>query len=724
MSTAAKLSNQRRWIDQAMRWAVTAGGSTILLAIIAIFVYLLWTVAPILKAAEIHPQNVIATAARDVLLVDMNETGDVILRVSKDGIVEFYSNLSGEPLAAYDMGLQIRQATRVAPTLDQYALLDKNGRLWLVRANYQVNLVRGLRKVKPQLEFAYSNRPIALGVVDRFDVHLKRNQLMIASTEPDRINLLKYEDVDPGIPLLNPQSISLDTNRPQDHVFMGSRNEWIYLIDPQGALEVIDVADFSNVQPIFRTQLVAPQRELTTVAPLLGRYSLMVADDRGILTQWFVVRDELGFRLQPVRRYELSEPAQRIVPEPRRKGFVALSSQGLISLGYPNSERVLVSTRTKLDTQQPVALSPRANYLAASSGSQLFTYAIDNPHPEISVAALWSEIWYEGYSEPVYSWQSSSADNDFEPKFSLSPLLFGTIKAALYALAFAIPLAIMGAAYTAYFMHPALRAWIKPTIEIMAALPTVILGFIGGLWLAPIVEENLSGVLSALVFLPLSVGALSLLWPLLPPAWSRYIEGRQVFLIIPVVLLTIGAAFMLGPWFEVTLFGGDSIIWLREVLGLDYAQRNALVVGLIMGLAVIPVMFSIAEEAIHGVPDHLVNGSLALGATRWQTLTRVVLLTAGPGIFSAIMVGMGRAVGETMIVLMATGNTPIMDLNLFEGMRTFAANIAVELPESEVDSSHFRILFLTALVLFVITFALNTIAELVREKLRSHYGRL
>ena len=91
---------------------------------------------------------------------------------------------------------------------------------------------------------------------------------------------------------------------------------------------------------------------------------------------------------------------------------------------------------------------------------------------------------------------------------------------------------------------------------------------------------------------------------------------------------------------------------------------------------------------------------MALGATPWQTLIRVVLLTASPGIFSAIMIGLGRAVGETMIVLMATGNTPIMDLNIFEGMRTFAANIAVELPESEVDSTHYRILFLTAMVLF------------------------
>ena len=136
--------------------------------------------------------------------------------------------------------------------------------------------------------------------------------------------------------------------------------------------------------------------------------------------------------------------------------------------------------------------------------------------------------------------------------------------------------------------------------------------------------------------------------------------------------------------------------WVTDDLGIAYDQRNALVVGIAMGFAVIPTIFSITEDAIFAVPKHLSYGSLALGATPWQTLVRVVMPTASPGIFSAVMIGMGRAVGETMIVLMATGNTPIMDINIFEGMRTLAANIAVEMPESEVGSTHYRILFLAA----------------------------
>jgi len=178
-----------------------------------------------------------------------------------------------------------------------------------------------------------------------------------------------------------------------------------------------------------------------------------------------------------------------------------------------------------------------------------------------------------------------------------------------------------------------------------------------------------------------------------------------------------------GP-FQELFFDGDLRTWLSREAGISYDQRNAMVVGCAMGFAVIPTIFSIAEDAIYGVPKSLSDGSLALGATPWQTLVGVILPTASPGMFSAVMIGLGRAVGETMIVLMATGNTPIMDWNLFEGMRTLAANIAVEMPESAMNSSHYRILFLAALVLFMFTFVVNTGAELIRQRLREKYSSL
>jgi phosphate transport system permease protein len=213
-----------------------------------------------------------------------------------------------------------------------------------------------------------------------------------------------------------------------------------------------------------------------------------------------------------------------------------------------------------------------------------------------------------------------------------------------------------------------------------------------------------------------------LFWDRLPYGLRRRLRpGMELFVILPLLVLGAAVAFGTGPAVEAGVFGGDAKQWLTTALGLVYDQRNSVVIGLAMGFAVIPIIFTISEDAFTSVPQHLTAASLALGASRWQTATRVVLPTASPGIFSAIMVGFGRAVGETMIVLMATGNTPVLDWSPFNGMRTLSANIAVEVPEAPHGGTLYRVLFLSACVLFLMTFFVNTIAELVRQRLRDKY---
>ena len=197
------------------------------------------------------------------------------------------------------------------------------------------------------------------------------------------------------------------------------------------------------------------------------------------------------------------------------------------------------------------------------------------------------------------------------------------------------------------------------------------------------------------------------------------------------MVLAILLAWDLGPELERLLFvvphpeTGKPVVdfrlWWPRLTGASFEQRNSLVVGFMMGFAVIPIVFTITEDALSSVPAELKSGSLALGASRWQTAMRVVLPTASAGIFSALMIGLGRAVGETMIVLMATGNTPIMDWNIFSGMRTLSANIAVELPEAPYHGTLYRVLFLGAMVLFVMTFLMNTLADILRQHLRERY---
>jgi phosphate transport system permease protein len=467
---------------------------------------------------------------------------------------------------------------------------------------------------------------------------------------------------------------------------------------------------------------------ITSMSMLLGGISVLAGDADGNITQLFPVRDGNNqYSLEIIRRFEGDQAAvTRIIPEQRRKGFMTVDAAGNLAIFHSTADRLVLREKLEGGPPSALALAPRASGLLVlkSNGSADFM-EIDNEHPEVSFASLWSKVWYENYAQPEYVWQSSASSNEFEPKFSLTPLAFGTLKAALYAMLFALPLALMGAAYTAYFMSPSLRRMVKPAIEIMAALPTVILGFLAGLWFAPFLEENLAGMMSMMLVVP--VGLLIFAWVWTHADWrikGFLTEGWEPLLLLPVlVVLVLLSIQVVGPLQDL-FFEGDLRTWLSREAGISYDQRNAMVVGCAMGFAVIPTIFSIAEDAIYGVPKSLSDGSLALGATPWQTLVRVVLPTASPGMFSAVMIGLGRAVGETMIVLMATGNTPIMDWNLFEGMRTLAANIAVEMPESAMNSSHYRILFLAALVLFIFTFVVNTGAELIRQRLRERYSSL
>jgi phosphate transport system permease protein len=465
---------------------------------------------------------------------------------------------------------------------------------------------------------------------------------------------------------------------------------------------------------------------VTAMEYALGEVSLLVGDEKGDLSAWFRVRRgdndrETAFvRAHTYARQ--SSAIQAISPSARDKSFVALAADGVLSLHHLTSERNLMSFPGGPSVGAP-RLTPRVDGLVvAKNDGSLDRYDISVPHPEISPQALLGKTWYEGYAEPEYVWQSTGGTDDFEPKFSLVPLVFGTIKGTFYAMLFAAPIAILGALYTSQFVHPTLRAKVKPTVEIMAALPSVVVGFIAGLWLASRVEREVVPLMLMIVLLPSFGTAGVLFWSRLPEGVAkRFKSGMELFLIVPLLLLGAWIALAIGPFVESALFLGDFRLWLTSALGLVYDQRNSLVVGLAMGFAVIPIIFTIAEDSFSSVPRSLSAASLALGASRWQTATRVVLPTASPGVFSALMVGFGRAVGETMIVLMATGNTPLLDWSIFNGMRTLSANVAVEIPEAPNGGTLYRTLFLAALVLFAMTFIVNTIAELIRQRLRERY---
>ena len=266
--------------------------------------------------------------------------------------------------------------------------------------------------------------------------------------------------------------------------------------------------------------------------------------------------------------------------------------------------------------------------------------------PKDKDAALNTVSWHyllhphqwTGYDRPAYIWQPVSQIQ----KYNLVPLIIGSLKTTAVALLFAVPLALGAAIYVSQLASPKLKEYIKPTIEMLSGIPSVVLGFFG---------------------------------------------------------LIVMATF------------------LQKVFGYQ-SRLNAFVAGIALGLAVIPVVFSIAEDALTSVPRSYTQAALALGSSRWQAAWQIVLPAAMPGVFAAVILGFGRAVGETMVVLMASGNASILSWSLFDSTRSITATIAAELAETVNGGHHYRLLFLIGALLFLVTFLSNLAGELVMHRLK------
>ncbi|MVW73931.1 ABC transporter permease subunit [Pseudomonas xionganensis] len=730
----------RAFKDRLANWYVSIGGLAVLGAITLIFFYLAHVVLPLFQGADIESRKAqqpawLAEAAAPLMLA-MEEQNQVAMRLAADGVVQFFDVRSGEAMQAVNLplpeGVAIRSLSEDQPGTRRVALGLDNGQVLVLQHSYKVTYPDNVRTIAPLIEYPYGEAPITLDpqgrALEHVAINLNSGSLMLAGATGAELHLLslsREENLFTGEVTLSEERIQLPQVSDAIHsLLLDPRQLWLYAINGQSTADVFDLRK-RNLNGRYEL-LKDSSNRITTVTSLLGGISIMFGDAKGGIQQWFMVRGNEGTpTFQKVRSFQLGDASvTQILPEERRKGFMALDAEGQLGVFHSTAQRTLLKQQVA-EGASLAGLSPRATRVLVEHEGSLQRYVIDNPHPEVSWSALWGKVWYESYQEPDYVWQSTSANTDFEPKLSLSPLAFGTLKAAFYAMLLAAPLAVAAAIYTAYFMAPRMRTKVKPVIELMEALPTVILGFFAGLFLAPFLENHLPGIFSLLILTPIGILLTGFLWTKLPASIRHRVpEGWESALLIPVILVVGWISFGLSGHVENALFDGNMRQWLTNDLGIPFDQRNALVVGLAMGFAVIPNIYSIAEDAVFSVPKSLTFGSLALGATPWQTLTRVVILTASPGIFSALMIGMGRAVGETMIVLMATGNTPIMDINIFEGMRTLAANVAVEMPESEVGGTHYRVLFLAALVLLMFTFVMNTLAEVIRQRLRTKYSSL
>jgi len=620
--------------------------------------------------------------------------------------------------------------------------------------------------------------------------------------------------------------------------------------------------------------------QLTAVNYLLGDRSVVFGDSRGGLQSWFKVIEggEGELRLKRIRNLPPSPAAvSAISASPITKAMVVADAAGNLRAINNTAERVYLELQQE-GARLAVFGGKGDGLIALDGDGRLHHWWVDAPHSEVSWTSLFGKVWYEDYPEAKYEWQSTGGTDDVEPKLSLVPLVMGTLKGALYALIFAIPLGVLAAIYTSEFMHRNMRAILKPTMEVMASLPSVVLGFLAALYFAPLAGPIMPTLVVAVVLVPAVFMVFGWVWQRCPPSFvGRFGPLRSTLLLFALLTFGIWLSSMVGPRAEVYLFpaaeganpalldpvsfqpatqeaadrlaagdfrtwtGGGAVLpresetngvvlpkgwwipgghnllfmlvtlattllaglavrklkfpgrvlenvkqrlegdnpaglravavdigvslgfgalllgiglllalpttsalewsffsydhptagrvadfrrWITGPEGWKFEQANSLIVGFAMGFAVIPIIYTIAEDALTSVPNQLRAASLACGASRWQTTMRVVLPAAASGIFSGIVIGLGRALGETMIVVMAAGGTPVMDLQPLNGFRSLSAAIAIEMPEAPHGGTLYRTLFMGGLLLFLMAFVINTIAEVVRMRLRRKLSRL
>ncbi|AMD02149.1 ABC transporter permease subunit [Halomonas chromatireducens] len=738
-----RLRKRRAFKDHFSRYGIGIAGIGVVAALAMIFVYLFSEVAPLFRSASVAPQasySVPGVGADDELVhLTLERYNQLGTSFSQLGNVTFFETEDGAIRTQFALPIPEQATTMAVATAvanaNAVAYGFDNGQVSLGVLEYALSYPDNLRHIEPDLALPLGDEPITLDeqgrAIEVLGVQVSdRGTYIAAATEDGELLLASFErreNLMTGEVSIEQDTVTLPAfdGEPRQ-ILIDGRFRHLYVGDDAGRIHHYDIGNLDSVDYLGAVQ-VTDQGQVTKMAYLNGTVSIIAGTSDGQVRQYFPVRQSGGqHSLEHIRDFARYQGAiTHIEPEYNRHGFLVGDDQGYLGIHHTTAGQDVFQARMTEGPLSRIAVSPvNTMALIVDDQRQLQRAEVANRHPDISLSSLWGKVWYEGRSEPRYIWQSTASTDAFEPKMSLMPLTVGTLKAAFYAMLFATPLALMGAVYTAYFMTPKLRGKVKPTIEIMEALPTVILGFLAGLWLAPFIEGSLPAVFSVLLLMPLAMLAFAYVWSRLPEGIRRLApEGWEAALLVPVILLVGWFCVAMSPHLEIWLFDGNMRQWLTDI-GIVYDQRNALVVGIAMGFAVIPTIFSIAEDAVFNVPRHLTQGSLALGATRWQTVLGVVLPTASPGMFSAVMMGFGRAVGETMIVLMATGNSPIMNFNIFEGMRTLSANIAVELTETAVGSSHFRVLFLAALVLLAMTFVVNTLAEIIRQRLRKRYSSL
>src|SRR5687767_3978541 len=510
---APRTARRRLLADRTARWLVVVGGLAIIASILGILIFILVEVWPLTHRAEVRAQRV-APLAADAAAIVVDEHRTHVAALGLDGRARALRLADGVEVAAAaaaageDGAPLLLSAAASLPEASTLAGATQDGRVALVPVAWEASFDEAqARTITPTF-----GPPILLDLdpgrraLGAFAARLGESggataAAQLADGTLAVVRRTTTENLMTGEVTAAEERYAAPLDRRLTALVLDVDGRSLFAGSGQGELLYWELGEVGLSEAQAASAGGAP---VTALEFLLGGRSLVVGQQDGSLSIWFPVRQsDESLRLTRIRDLpRLDGPISLIAPSLRNKGFLAHDRAGNLGLYHSTSERTLWRGRSPLPGATAIFFAPKADGAFLAGQDRLAMLDIDNPHPEVSWRALFGKIWYEGYEGPEHVWQSTGGTDDFEPKLSLTPLLVGTLKGTLYALLLAIPLGVLGAMYASQFMHPNLLRFVKPTVEIMAALPSVVLGFLAGLWLAPALERSFPALLLMAIVLP------------------------------------------------------------------------------------------------------------------------------------------------------------------------------------------------------------------------------
>ncbi|MCR6550488.1 phosphate ABC transporter permease, partial [Aeromonas sp. CPF2-S1] len=420
-------SRKRRIKDKLAKYGVTTGGALVLVALLLIFFYLLYVVKPIFNGASMEPATSFTLpVAGKTAWLGMEEQNEIGYRFNDKGQVNFFALQGddkikvGQSLGQAQVAGDISTATTPAPGQKLIAYGFADGKALVVQPAFKVSYPNDVRVIEPSLKYPFGEEPVVIDpqgkALQRMVFEATKDKMATAAVTEDGRGVMTVmsgeENFISGEIEWSSENYTIPSLPRHVDQMLLTPNLRILFVRQGNRLSVYDIHNLSEISLRNVLEINATNANVTRVELLAGASSLLVGNDNGVISQWFEVAKDGKRQFTQIRDFKGDGAVDLLTPEHFRKGFISADKDGIISFFHATGETKLLTETVEGGELSALAISPRHNALLMQQGDTFKLFTVENDHPEVTWSALWQKVWYEGYPEPQYVWQSTSASND------------------------------------------------------------------------------------------------------------------------------------------------------------------------------------------------------------------------------------------------------------------------------------------------------------------------